>query len=406
MTIRYKCDACGAVMKIRDEKAGLQGHCPTCKAVFTVPQPGTAEAEAEESGVHAEATAAKTDKAAGKPGTDKPAAAPAKPASAEQPPAEEAPAGDSNGDDDDFDPVAFLTGDAPGGKAAAKSPGKPAGGKPPAASAKKAPAGKAGSSPAGPDDDDFDPVEFLMDGPAPSRPQPAAPPSPTPSRPGARKPATPPAPQGKPVAAAASASSAAEKAGALLKGGSNASSNAKELLSRSMDESRARSAEMPKEEKEGGIDWAGIGSELRRVGPKVLGGIVAIVAIYYGMDAMLGGGIDLPHLGRVSGTVTLDGKPLAGARVVFSSAERMVESRRGRQIKARAGTATTDEQGHYELIYLDNIKGAVVGRNRVQISKINEKGQEIIPLDYGTGSKVFRKVEEGYQEIDIDVKSQ
>ncbi|QDU41326.1 hypothetical protein Mal4_56920 [Maioricimonas rarisocia] len=396
MTIRYKCDACGAVMKIRDEKAGLQGHCPTCKAVFTVPQPGTAEAQASESGIHAEAAATKAEKSGTREqqSSKPPKAAPAESAKA-------APAAD----DDEFDPVAFLSGDEtkPAGKSA---PGKQAAGKPSkAAPARKAAPADGAKAADGPDDDDFDPVEFLMDGPAPSRPQPAAPPSPQPppSQPGARRPSTPQAPAASPDKPAGN--TAAEKAGALLKGGTNASANAKELLSRSVEESRARSAEMPKEEKESRIDWAGIRGELRRIGPPVVGGILAIVVIYYGMDAMLGGGIDLPNLGRVEGTVTLDGKPLSGAKVIFSSAERMVESRRGRQIKARAGTATTDDQGRYELIYLDNIKGTVVGRNRVQISKINEKGQEVIPPDYGMASKVFRNIEEGYQEIDIDVKT-
>ncbi len=31
MTIRYKCEECGAVLNIKDELAGTLGHCPRCK---------------------------------------------------------------------------------------------------------------------------------------------------------------------------------------------------------------------------------------------------------------------------------------------------------------------------------------------------------------------------------------
>lgn len=37
MTIRYTCTECGAVLKIKDEKAGTEGKCPKCRTPFTVP---------------------------------------------------------------------------------------------------------------------------------------------------------------------------------------------------------------------------------------------------------------------------------------------------------------------------------------------------------------------------------
>ena len=37
MTIRYECTDCGAVLKIRDDKAGNAAHCPQCKVEFVVP---------------------------------------------------------------------------------------------------------------------------------------------------------------------------------------------------------------------------------------------------------------------------------------------------------------------------------------------------------------------------------
>ena len=37
MTIRYTCAECGAVLNIKEELAGTQGHCPRCQGEFTVP---------------------------------------------------------------------------------------------------------------------------------------------------------------------------------------------------------------------------------------------------------------------------------------------------------------------------------------------------------------------------------
>src|SRR5712671_3398652 len=37
MTIRYKCKECGALLNVKDELAGTQGHCPRCQVEFTVP---------------------------------------------------------------------------------------------------------------------------------------------------------------------------------------------------------------------------------------------------------------------------------------------------------------------------------------------------------------------------------
>ena len=39
MTIRYKCEECGAALNINDELAGTQGNCPRCQVQFTVPAP-------------------------------------------------------------------------------------------------------------------------------------------------------------------------------------------------------------------------------------------------------------------------------------------------------------------------------------------------------------------------------
>jgi hypothetical protein len=65
---------------------------------------------------------------------------------------------------------------------------------------------------------------------------------------------------------------------------------------------------------------------------------------------------DRPPLGRVSGTVTLDGRPLEGVEVSF-----VPES-------GRPSIAVTNAAGGYQLIYVGAALGAKVGSHRVSIN--------------------------------------
>jgi hypothetical protein len=66
-----------------------------------------------------------------------------------------------------------------------------------------------------------------------------------------------------------------------------------------------------------------------------------------------------PEFARVEGTITLDGKPLDNAEVVF-----LPDPEKGNQ--GPCASAYTDEQGHYRLFCEKaNQEGAVVGRHRV-----------------------------------------
>ena len=65
------------------------------------------------------------------------------------------------------------------------------------------------------------------------------------------------------------------------------------------------------------------------------------------------GGGDIPELGDVSGKVTLDGKPLVGINILFTPE------------KGRPAGGVTDEEGYYELVYLDGYSGCKVGPAKV-----------------------------------------
>lgn len=72
---------------------------------------------------------------------------------------------------------------------------------------------------------------------------------------------------------------------------------------------------------------------------------------------------DRPELGQVTGTVTLDGEPLAGIAVVFSPDN------------GRPARGKTDELGRYKLTYIGQTAGAKIGHHRVEIAP-QEEGED------------------------------
>ena len=108
----------------------------------------------------------------------------------------------------------------------------------------------------------------------------------------------------------------------------------------------------------------------------VLGGAaVVLLLIYFLVFPMFGGKGYVPKLGTVTGTVTVTGKPLAGAMVWFHPVEKKQESR-GKTFKVTAAVSQTDETGHYELVYdpKKNLRGAVIGKSRVEIMTTDYTG--------------------------------
>jgi hypothetical protein len=115
---------------------------------------------------------------------------------------------------------------------------------------------------------------------------------------------------------------------------------------------------------------------------------------------------DRPELGEVEGTIKMDEKPLVGASVEFQP-----ES-------GRPSTATTDEEGHYELSFRPGVPGAAVGKHKVRIRTYREdrpdaeeeslrKGQkETVPADYNVNTTLTAEVKAGDNDpIDFNLKS-
>jgi hypothetical protein len=175
----------------------------------------------------------------------------------------------------------------------------------------------------------------------------------------------------------------------------NASANAKELLTRTMEESRVRAAQMPVEDQgEPRVDYQQLGRDLLfRGAPIIVGAIVVVVSAYWLGNYMSGGGRKLPDLARVSGTVTKGGAPLAGASVYFTPMD----------VKAKTAFGMTDENGAYTLIYDEDARGAVVGKNRVEVSLIGPNGRDLIEGAYSMADAKIHEVKPGGQTIDLTI---
>lgn len=117
------------------------------------------------------------------------------------------------------------------------------------------------------------------------------------------------------------------------------------------------------------------------------------------------GGSDLPDLGEVEGTVTLDSTPLDGAMVYFSP-----------EAGGRTSMSITDASGHYVLEFNSTEPGAVVGGHKVTITTFEEPTEEDdgttsggsperVPAKYNTETTLVEEVKAGKQTIDFTLTS-
>lgn len=110
-----------------------------------------------------------------------------------------------------------------------------------------------------------------------------------------------------------------------------------------------------------------------------------------------GGGSDL-KLGKVTGRVTLDGKPLANASVKFTP-----------EGESRGSFGSTNEQGEYSLYYTYDKAGALVGEHHVAISSASANDEELkdplLPSSYNSESKLRATVNPGNNTIDFALTS-
>lgn len=120
-----------------------------------------------------------------------------------------------------------------------------------------------------------------------------------------------------------------------------------------------------------------------------------------------GSGIKEPELAEVTGTVTVGGKPYAGYDVMFFPQAAAGGGGKAGIVGGVAG-GRTDESGKYVLRYKGSRKGAVVGKNTVQISSpegdVTGPPLPPIPPEYGVESTQVVEVVAGVvNTFDIQV---
>ncbi|MCA9109532.1 MAG: hypothetical protein KDA52_06275 [Planctomycetaceae bacterium] len=114
---------------------------------------------------------------------------------------------------------------------------------------------------------------------------------------------------------------------------------------------------------------------------------------------------DRPELGTVTGTVYMDDEPLPNVWVMFNPTG-----------GGRTSLGRTDEEGEYELMYLEGAEGANLGSHQVVIMTYhedeieemklnNEPVKEIIPSKYNTKTTLNADVKEGSNTIDFKLES-
>lgn len=114
-------------------------------------------------------------------------------------------------------------------------------------------------------------------------------------------------------------------------------------------------------------------------------------------------GCSSSDIGKVTGTVTLDGKPLEYAKLEFFP-----------QPAGGLSSGRTDKDGHYQLYFGRDEMGAKVGEHLVQIrtagagpseGDYGSSAPEKIPLKYNTKSELKATVKPGSNTIDFDLES-
>ncbi len=112
------------------------------------------------------------------------------------------------------------------------------------------------------------------------------------------------------------------------------------------------------------------------------------------MISFVGCGKTGADIAPVTGRITLDGKPLEKADVVFQPEGSKPPS-----------SARTDTDGRYQLVYKRGVMGGAIGSNTVRITISSEvvANPPSIPARYNTASELTKEVKSGQNEFNFDL---
>ncbi|UUO09180.1 carboxypeptidase regulatory-like domain-containing protein [Blastopirellula sp. J2-11] len=130
------------------------------------------------------------------------------------------------------------------------------------------------------------------------------------------------------------------------------------------------------------------------------------MALLSAVCALAGCSDNGPAIGYVVGEVTLDGKPLENAMVLYSPIT-----------PGRPSLAVTNNEGRYELTFSGTRKGATVGDHTVTITTAQDANyddfgnvtnaavRERVPKEFNTDTQQRVSVEAGDNQIDFHIPS-
>ncbi len=143
-----------------------------------------------------------------------------------------------------------------------------------------------------------------------------------------------------------------------------------------------------------GFDLVGFVKQIMSV---IIPGLIAIVALGYGIywlaSSVMTTDPDHPPLGTAAGTITVNGKPLAGAMIKFHP-----NPVNKKDNTSSSSVARSDKDGNYEVQYVRNVMGAAAGPHIVDIRSPGRDGRERIPKEYNRRSVLKVEVQEGSNE--------
>jgi|SRR5579862_270887 len=146
------------------------------------------------------------------------------------------------------------------------------------------------------------------------------------------------------------------------------------------------------------VDYVGVVKDFAvQILPAAVVVVVLVYFAYFLSSQVIIGRGNLPDLGKVSGKVTLDGKPVAGATVRFTPLDDQGKERRN----ATVALGVTDDSGQYILLYVKDTPGAAVGTNRVEIESKDENGRERFPSEFNLRTTLQRDVKKGSNSYDF-----
>src|SRR5690606_33965154 len=114
----------------------------------------------------------------------------------------------------------------------------------------------------------------------------------------------------------------------------------------------------------------------------VVGVPLLVIVLYVTMNWMMTPQIALPPLAKITGSVTLDGKPLPNVMVYLSPVDPNGKSTSGKPLKLRDAMGVTDEDGFYRAFYIGTTEGVPLGKVRPWLRAINTADERKIPGQY------------------------